>query len=114
MTNGSRDATVSEPGFYHVVLIRFHEPPDAAFLAEVQGMVGRIRIAVPGLLHYYFGTNDDPDRGRGYTHVNLSVFASRAAHEAYQAHPLHHEMRALMLPRMDFVVCDYEVPGVET
>ena len=65
----------------------------------------------PALLHYYFGTNDDPARGQGYTHINLSVFSNRAAHEAYQAHPLHHEMRELMLARMEIVVCDYEVPG---
>ena len=105
---------MNEPGFYHVVLIRFHEPPDADFLDRVQDLVGRIRGAIPGLVHYYFGTNDDPDRGKGYTHINLSVFSNRAAHEAYRAHPLHHDMRALMLPRMDFVVCDYEVADVQS
>ena len=30
------DRSVTEPGFYHVVLIRFHEPPNEAFLAQVQ------------------------------------------------------------------------------
>ncbi len=102
---------MTEPGFYHVVLIRFHEPPNEAFLAQVQAFVARIRDAVPGLLHYHFGPNDDLERGQGYTHVNLSVFSSRAAHDDYQSHPLHHEMRALMLSRMDFVVCDYKVAG---
>ena len=102
---------MTEPGFYHIVLIRFHEPPDGAFFAKVQNLVRGLRDDAPGLLHYHFGANDDLDRGKGYTHVNLSVFASRAAHEAYQSHPLHHEMRELMVPRMEFVVCDYEVIG---
>jgi hypothetical protein len=66
----------------------------------------------PAILHYHFGPNDS-DRGKGYTHVNLRVFTSRAAHEAYQRHPLHHEMHGLMIPRMEFVVCDYEVSGLE-
>ena len=99
---------MAEASFYHMVLIRFHEPPDADFFAAVDGFVSRIRGAVPGLLHYYFGPNAS-DRGQGYTHVNLSIFESSAAHDAYQAHPLHHEMRDLMVPHMDIVVCDYEV-----
>ena len=96
------------PRFYHVVLIRFTEPVDDAFLKEVQVLVQRIRAAVPGLLFYYFGANLS-DRGKGFTHCNLSVVASNEAHDRYQSHPLHHEMRALMVPRMEFVVCDLDL-----
>ncbi len=96
------------PRFYHVVLIRFTEPVDDGFLKEVQVLVQKIRVAVPGLLFYYFGPNVS-DRGKGFTHCNLSVFDSSEAHDRYQGHPLHHEMRALMVPRMEFVVCDLDL-----
>lgn len=97
-----------EPRFYHFVLIRFTTPVADAFFGEVQALVQRIRGDVPGLLYYHFGPNGS-DRGKGFTHCNLSVFDSSAAHDRYQAHPLHHEMRALMLPRMEFVVCDLDL-----
>ena len=96
------------PHFYHVVLIRFTEPVENAFHEKVQDLVQRIREAVPGLLFYHFGPNAS-DRGKGFTHCNLSVFDSSEAHDRYQSHPLHHEMRALMVPRMEIVVCDLDL-----
>ena len=107
-----RENPKAEGRFYLVVLIRFHEPPAPEFFCQLDDLVRRIKAAVPGLPHYYFGPNAS-DRGKGYTHVNLSVFDPSADHDAYQAHPLHHEIRALMAPRMEFVVCDYDAaaPG---
>ena len=102
---------MADGAFYHMVLIRFHEPPAPEFFGQVQDLVRRIKAEVPGLRHRYFGPNAS-DRGKGFTHVNLSVFDSSADHDTYQAHPLHHEMRALMVPVMDFVVCDYDAAGV--
>ena len=96
------------PRFYHMVFIRFTDPVDDDFFATVQDLVDRIRPVVPGLLSYHFGPNAS-DRGKGFTHCNLSVFDSSEAHDRYQAHPLHHEMRALMVPRMEFVVCDLDL-----
>jgi len=96
------------PRFYHMVLIRFTEPVGDSFFEELQVLVNKIRGAVPGLLFYHFGPNAS-DRGKGYTHCNLSVFDSSEAHDRYQSHPLHHEMRALMVPRMEFVVCDLDL-----
>lgn len=100
------------PRFYHMVLIKFHQPIDAAFEEKVQALVSQIRTGVPGLLYYYFGPNMDAKRGKGYTHCNLSVFDSSEAHDRYQSHPLHHAMRDLMVPRMEIVVCDLDLDHI--
>ena len=101
---------MSDGPFYHFVLIKFHEPQTEAFFEQVNEFIRRIKDEVPGLMHYYFGENTS-DRGNGYTHFNLSIFETSAHHDAYQLHPLHHEMRDLMVPRMDIVVCDYDAEG---
>ena len=91
------------PGFYDMVLIRFTAPVDDAFFRQGSG------LGETNCLFYYFGAKVS-DRSKSFTHCNLSVFESSRAHDRYQVHPLHKEIRALMVPRMEIVVCDLDVP----
>jgi hypothetical protein len=52
--------------------------------------------AIPGVEHGWIGVPAPTDRPvieRGYTHALVLVFADQAAHDAYQAHPVHDSFR---------------------
>jgi hypothetical protein len=53
--------------------------------------------AIGGVRHGYIGSAAPTDRPvieRGYSRALVLVFADQAAHDAYQAHPVHNRFRA--------------------
>jgi hypothetical protein len=53
--------------------------------------------AIEGVRHGYIGSAAPTDRPvieRGYSRALVLIFADQAAHDAYQAHPVHDRFRA--------------------
>lgn len=72
------------------------------------GMVGRI----PGLLDFHFGPYDSAEGlNDGYTHGFIMTFASPQARDEYLPHPIHEEVKALVVPCLErVVVFDFNMP----
>ncbi len=102
----------SEQPYFHIILQRFDAQADEAFFAAVRRLVERASREVPGVLETYFAPNVSPFAA-GWTHVRLTKFVSRAAHEAYQISPLHAESVRLIVPRMQYAVGDLDFAMVE-
>jgi hypothetical protein len=71
-------------------------------------MVGRI----PGLLDFHHGPYDSAEGlNDGYTHGFIMTFESPAARDAYLPHPVHEEVKALVIPHLArVVVFDFNLP----
>ena len=89
--------------FHHIVLMSFTPEADAAFFATAQHYVDRIRAECDGVIDYFMRENI-ASRSDGLTHGIVGVFASSAAHDAYQVSPAHQEMKAFMTTRMARIV----------
>ena len=68
-------------------------------------MVGRI----PGLLDMEYGTYDSSEGlNDGYTHGFIMTFDSPESREAYLPHPIHEDVKDLLVPKLErLVVFDF-------
>lgn len=75
--------------------------------ATMQGMVGQI----PGLLEMEHGPYDSTEGlNDGYTHGFIMTFDSPESREAYLPHPIHEEVKELVVPKLErVVVFDFNV-----
>lgn len=89
--------------FHHVVLMKFTSAADRSFHDEVEQFSERLRRTTPRLERYVYRPNG-ATRSDGLTHVILATFATSADHDAYQASPLHQEMKAYMTPFIERIV----------
>ncbi|HMN80748.1 MAG TPA: Dabb family protein [Burkholderiaceae bacterium] len=97
--------------FHHIVLMRFGNEADQAFHAKVEAFADAIRDASPRPLRYIYRRNTAARSG-GLDWAIVSAFRSSAEHDAYQASPLHQEMKAFMTPCiMELVACDLDEAG---
>jgi hypothetical protein len=73
----------------------------------MQAMVGKI----PGLLNMEHGSYDSTEGlNDGYTHGFIMSFDSPESREAYLPHPIHENVKALVLPLLEkVVVFDFNV-----
>ena len=80
---------------------------DACF-AAMAGMVGQIA----GLLDFHHGPYDSAEGlNDGYTHGFIMTFESPAARDAYLPHPVHEEVKAIVIPHLArVVVFDFNLP----
>ena len=77
--------------------------------ASMAGMVGNI----PGLLDFHYGPYDSAEGlNDGYTHGFIMTFESPAARDTYLPHPLHDEVKAIVVPCLErVVVFDFNIPA---
>lgn len=92
----------------HIVLWTFKEGVDkpAAF-AELEAAFAAFKDSVPGMRSLVL------HRGyQGYDVCLISLHDDRAALDAYQAHPEHIKVKALVKAnRQDRASCDFELPA---
>ena len=93
--------------YYHVIMERYTAPFTSGEEREIADIYARIRTELAGCLGYYRGPNVSP-YARDYTHVHLSIWESKAAHDAYQGHPLHERLVQLIVPRLEAAVADLD------
>ncbi|MFA5912187.1 MAG: Dabb family protein [Burkholderiales bacterium] len=97
--------------FLHLVMLRL-EAADERFQQDIRSYLDRVRAEVPGVLSYHFGPNA-ADRGKGYDWAVAGMFASAAAHDAYQTSPAHLALKDFITPHIaDLVVCDLDTDSV--
>ncbi len=74
----------------------------------MKAMVGRI----DGLLDMEYGPyNGDEGLNEDFTHGFLMTFISEQARDAYLPHPVHEEVKAFVVPKLDkVIVFDINVP----
>lgn len=97
--------------FHHVVLMHFSREADAKFHARVEDFCECIRKSAANQRGYVFRPNL-ASRRDGLEWAIVSSFASATDHDAYQASPLHQEMKAYMTPFIErIVVCDVDEDG---
>mgnify|MGYP000694554679 CR=1 FL=1 len=75
---------------------------------EMVGMVGQI----PGLLSMEHGPYESSEGlNDGYTHGFIMTFASPQARDEYLPHPIHEEVKAIVVPCLErVVVFDFNLP----
>ena len=97
--------------FHHIVLMRFGNDADEAFHAKAEAFAAAIRNASPRPLRYVYQRNIAARNG-GLDWAIVSAFSSSAEHDAYQASPLHQQMKAFMTPTIvELVACDLDEAG---
>jgi hypothetical protein len=72
-------------------------------IAAIRNLQGRI----PGIEEAWVGTNFSP-RSQGYELGGVMKFATRAALEAYNQHPVHQELLSWLMPLIEPLEVDFE------
>ncbi len=74
----------------------------------MKNMVGKI----DGLLDMEYGPyNGDEGLNDGFTHGFLMTFTSEKARDAYLPHPVHEEVKAFVVPKLEkVIVFDIHIP----
>ncbi len=93
--------------YYHVILERYTAPFTPDEQREIEEIYGRIRTEVAGCVGYHRGPNVSPF-AQDYTHVHISIWDTKAAHDAYQVHPLHDRLVDIIVPKLEAVVADLD------
>lgn len=89
----------------HFGLFKFKDGIDedqiSRCFGEMRGMVGRI----PGLLEVCCGPYDENEEQLhdGFTHGFVMTFESRELRDAYLPHPIHEEVKELVVPCLERV-----------
>lgn len=81
--------------FVHCVYFWLRDDLNAADRERFVDGVTRL-TSIESVRHGFAGTPADTDRpiiDRSYSYALVCVFDDRAAHDAYQAHPIHDEFR---------------------
>ncbi len=95
------------PRLRHVVMWTLHDPADAGRFKQ---LLERCADLVPGTLQFEVGIRQ-PGLDASCDVVLVSAFESREALDAYQRHPVHAEVSALLGPlRRERTVLDHELP----
>ena len=89
----------------HFGMFQFKQGVSDAQIAEcfstMKGMIGK----VPGFLEMEYGPYDSSEGlNDGYTHGFIMTFETPEAREAYLPHPVHEEVKALVIPKLERVV----------
>jgi hypothetical protein len=106
------DSTIAMPQVKHYGCFQFkaHITPEqiGECFASMSGMVGRI----PGLLDFNHGPYDSGEGlNDGFTHGFIMTFASPQARDEYLPHPIHEEVKAIVVPCLErVVVFDFNMP----
>lgn len=101
------------PQVKHYGCFEFHPGTSPAGIdgcfAAMAGMVGQI----PGLLDFHHGPYDSAEGlNDGYTHGFIMTFESPEARDAYLPHPVHEEVKAIVIPHLArVVVFDFNLPN---
>ena len=96
----------------HIALLQFKDSItpqqiDECF-AAIKGMQGRI----PGIVGYEQGPYEsDEGLNEGFTHGFILTFDSPASRDAYLPHPIHEEVKDIVVPCLErVVVFDFTLP----
>ncbi len=75
--------------------------------SAMKGMIGKI----PGFLEMEYGPYDSTEGlNDGYTHGFIMTFESPEARDAYLPHPIHEDVKDLVIPRLErVIVFDFNV-----
>ncbi len=93
----------------HIGMFQFKEGISEAQIKNcfeaLMAMVGKI----PGLLNMEHGPYDSSEGlNDGYTHAFIMTFDSPESREAYLPHPIHEEVKDLIVPKLErLVVFDF-------
>lgn len=76
--------------------------------AAMRGMLGRI----PGMLSFEYGPYDSAEGlNDGFTHGFIMTFDSPESRDAYLPHPIHEEVKEIVIPcLMRVIVFDFTLP----
>lgn len=93
--------------FHHVVMVGFALPLAAQDRRFILDRCRRIEDSVAGVLAMRFVENRSA-RSPQFTHALVAQFADEAAHDRYQANPLHDELRQKFAElKKEMAVLDY-------
>ena len=101
------------PQVKHYGCFQFKEGTSQATIDEcfsaMEGMVGKI----PGLLDFHYGPYDSTEGlNDDYTPGKIMTFESPRARDEYLPHPIHEEVKDIVVPRLErVVVFDFNMPS---
>lgn len=96
--------------YYHVILERYTAPFTLEEEREIEDLYQKIRRTLPGCRAYLRGPNVSPF-AKDFTHIHISVWDDKVAHDAYQRHPLHDRLVEIIVPKLEAAVGDLDAAG---
>ncbi len=96
----------------HIALFQFKPEITQGKINEcfdaLKGMLGRI----PGIVDFEHGPYDSPEGlNEGFTHGFIMTFDSPESRDAYLPHPIHEEVKDIVVPCLEkVVVFDFNLP----
>jgi hypothetical protein len=94
--------------FIHMFSFRWREGVTEQQKQRVFEEVKALHTRIPGILDSAAGFNTSP-RGKGYEFGGFMKFSDRPAFDVYNAHPVHEELLAWLLPLIDPLEVDFEL-----
>lgn len=94
--------------FIHMFSFRWKPGVTEQQKQRVFEAVSTLKDHIPGILDSAAGFNTSP-RGQGYEFGGVMKFSSRAAYDAYNAHPVHQQLLTWLLLLIDPMELDFDV-----
>lgn len=89
----------------HFGMFQFKEGINDAQIDECFSAMKEMIGKIPGFLDMEYGPYDSTEGlNDGYTHGFIMTFESPEAREAYLPHPIHEDVKDLVIPRLECVV----------
>jgi len=95
--------------FIHSFAFRWKTPLTESQKQRAFDEINALHTRIPGILETLVGFNISP-RAQGYEFGGTMKFADRAAFKAYNEHPVHQQLLVWLLPLIDPVEVDFEMP----
>ena len=90
------------PQIKHVVFVRFKASTSQQKVKQLFAALDGLRHKIPGLLDFSGGPYSSGEGlNKGFTHGLVMTFADAASRDAYQPHPEHEKVKALIFPELD-------------
>jgi hypothetical protein len=99
--------------FIHMFAFRWHSNVTAEQKQRVVAEILALQRQIPGLVETSVGENVSA-RSQGYELGGMMKFADRAALDGYGPHPVHQKLLSWLMPLVEPIEIDFEVPHVDT
>jgi len=95
----------------HIGVFQFRDSVSQAEIDQCFAALSSMQGRIPGLVDFIHGPYaSDEGLNDGFTHGFIMTFESAAARDAYLPHPVHEEVKEVVVPRLErLVVFDFEV-----
>jgi Stress responsive A/B Barrel Domain len=96
--------------YIHMFAFRFKPGVTKDKKHEIVAAIQALQRDIPEVLETHVGLNESP-RGQGYELGGAMKFADAAACQRYNAHPVHQQLLAWLMPLIEPIEVDFAEPN---